>query len=56
MLIFAADLEGVVEVCCGGVDVDEVFVWFWGGIGEVGYGEVFWALVCSQLSMSGLVE
>lgn len=44
MLVFAADLEEVEEVGCGGVDGDYVFVGFGGWVGEVGYSEVVWAL------------
>ena len=45
VLVFAADLEEVEEVGCGGVDGDEVFVWLWGWVGEGGYFEVVGALV-----------
>lgn len=44
MLIFAADLEEVEEVCCGAVDADGVLVGVGDWIGEVGYGEVERAL------------
>jgi hypothetical protein len=47
MLIFAADLEQVEEVCGGGVDGDEVFVWFGRWCGEVEDFEVFGALEVS---------
>jgi len=40
MLVFAADLEEVEEVCCGGVDGDEVLGWGGGGGREGGHGEV----------------
>lgn len=33
VLVFALDLEDVEEVCAGGVDFDEVFVWAGGGRG-----------------------
>lgn len=38
MLVFAADLEEVEEVCCRGVDGDEVLVLGGRWIGEGGYG------------------
>jgi hypothetical protein len=40
MLVFSADLKEVEEVCCGGVDGDEIFVWGGEGGGEGGDGEV----------------
>jgi hypothetical protein len=48
VLVFAADLEEVEEVCGGGVDGDEVFGGFgsWGG--EVEDFEVFGALGTCQ--------
>lgn len=50
MLVFAADLEEIKEVGCGGVDSDEVLVrgGFWGG--EGGDGEVLWSLGWGLLS------
>lgn len=56
MLVFAADLEQVEEVGCGGVDGDEVFVWGGGRVGDGGYGQVVGALGggCQRgLSMGG---
>jgi len=44
MLILAADLEEVEEVCGGCVDGDEVLVWFWDGVGEGCYFEIGGAL------------
>ena len=44
VLVFAADLEEVEEVCCCAVDADCVLVWCWGWGGEVGYTEVLRAL------------
>lgn len=44
MLVFTPDLEQVEEVCCRGVDGDEVFGGFWGWGGEVEDFEVFGAL------------
>jgi hypothetical protein len=40
VLVFAADLEEVEEVCGGAVDADCVLVWVWDGVGEVGYSKV----------------
>lgn len=44
MLVFAADLEEVEEVCGRGVDLDEVFFVFGGGVGDGGYLEIVGAL------------
>ena len=44
MLVFAADLQQVEEVCCCAVDADCVLVGCWGWVGEVGYAEVLGAL------------
>ena len=44
VLVFAADLEEVEEVGCGGVDGDEVFGRRGCGVGDGGYFEVLWAL------------
>jgi hypothetical protein len=44
VLVFAADLQQVEEVCCCAVDADCVLVWCWGWGGEVGYAEVLGAL------------
>lgn len=38
VLVFAADLEQVEEVGCGGVDGDEVFVGRGGWVWDGGYG------------------
>ena len=45
MLVFAADLQQVEEVCCCAVDADCVLVGCWGWVGEVCYAEVLGALV-----------
>ena len=45
MLVFAADLQQVEEVCCCAVDADCVLVGCWGWGGEVGYAEVLGALL-----------
>lgn len=50
MLVFALDLENVEEIGACGVDFDEVFVWCWGGGGQVGYFEVEGALYVSKIS------
>lgn len=39
MLVFPSNLEEVEEVCCRGVDGDEVLIWFWSGVWEGGYGQ-----------------
>ena len=44
VLVFAADLQQVEEVCCCAVDADCVLVGCWGWVGEVGYAEVLRAL------------
>lgn len=44
VLIFAADLEQVEEICRGRMNGDEVFVWFGGRCGESRYSEVIGAL------------
>ena len=44
MLVFAADLQQVEEVCCCAVDADCVLVGCWGWVGQVGYTEVLGAL------------
>lgn len=44
MLVLAADLEEVEEVCSGGVDGDEVLVFFGNWVGELGDGQVVGAL------------
>ena len=44
MLVFAADLQQVEEVCCCAVDADCVLVGCWGWVGQVGYAEVLRAL------------
>jgi hypothetical protein len=44
ILVFSPDLEKVEEVCCGGVDCDEVFVGLRRGRGKGDYLEVFRAL------------
>ena len=46
MLVFAADLEEVEEVCCGGVDGDGVLV-----CGGVGFGEGIYFEVEGALTM-----
>lgn len=51
VLVFALDLEDVEEVCAGGVDFNEVFVFCWGGCGQVGYFEVKGALFSYQLGV-----
>ena len=48
-MVFAADLEEVDDVCCGGVDCVGVLVWCWGGFGEGVYFEVEGALGMCQL-------
>ena len=40
MLVFAADLEEVEEVCGRTVDADCVLVLGWSWVGEVGYFEI----------------
>lgn len=44
VLVLAADLEEVEEVCGRGVDRDEVFAGFGGRRGEAGYAEIVGAL------------
>ena len=44
MLVFAADLQQVEEVCCCAVDADCVLVGCWGWVGQIGYTEVLGAL------------
>jgi len=44
VLVFAADLQQVEEVCCCAVDADCVLVGCWGWGGEVGYAEILGAL------------
>lgn len=58
MLVLAADLEQVEEVCCRGVDGDEVFVWVGGRRGEGDYFEVVRALEGSVCAMGrrGVIE
>lgn len=47
VLVFAADLEEVEEVGCGGVDGDQVLGGIRSGSGEGVYGEILWALLDS---------
>jgi len=54
VLVFAADLEQVEEVCGRGVDGDEVLVGLGGRGGEGGYFEVFWALGVLMLISDGV--
>lgn len=54
MLIFAADLEEVEEVCCSCMDGYQVFVRSGVGIGDGGDGEVVGALL--WWGVSGGVE
>ncbi len=44
MLVDAADLEQVEEVCAGGVDFDEILGGVWGGCWDFGDFEVEGAL------------
>lgn len=44
MLVFAADLEEVEEVCDSGVDVDGILLGCGDWVGEVGYFEFVGAL------------
>jgi hypothetical protein len=44
MLVFPTDLKKVEEVCCGGVDGNQVFAGLWRWVGEVDYFEVLGAL------------
>ena len=44
MLVFAADLEEIEEIGCGGVDGDKVLVRGRFGGGEGGDGEFLWTL------------
>ena len=56
MLVFAADLEEVEEIGCGGVDGDEVLVFEGGWIGEGGYGEILWSLGWEELLIVVIVK
>lgn len=49
MLVFALDLEDVEEVGGGGVDLDEVLIVLWCGIGDVDDLELLGAL-CKKCS------
>jgi len=53
VLVFAADLQQVEEVCCCAVDADCVLVGCWGWGGEVGYAEILGAL---GEVLDGLIE
>lgn len=51
VLVFAADLEQVEEVCGAGADANEVLVCRGSWVGDGGYDEVSWALF-GKCSMS----
>lgn len=54
VLVLAPDLEQVVEVCRGGMDLNEVFMIFGRGIRQVGHLEVLRALSLPSVWLNGL--